>query len=712
MHATFADSPTGQGTSASLTNPKQFVEGIKKFIFISENPNNFASFSGYGYGLSDLGFVLLQLKESLVTIDQRSINVAPEFASKQHSGLTLLLKTVVILQGIVQNSIAQKNPSKLTQLLNRKNTTTSNVRRKSSVCEADCIECIKIILEKVPPSWRIFLDNQHNLEIILHSINSPQLDSKCYSLEIVIQLLDHEHGFDQLFKSLTIVSARIGEYERLILFTNQLKYGLHTNKLHIQILIAKFMNKLLLMAPTQHHKQLAMSEALLANYSQDYIKRLLSTTSGHLVGTEVLSEEINIWNNLSLPIDKDHSLNSKSVEDSMYDNDYSYNLAYNNSTGKSRKNVTSLAKNVERHKFRRYGEGTPPLNDHIPHNSTLVSSKNQSYDDYDQQHGKDESMNTARRGANAGLRFENIPEAGKMRRVKSESAMIIEPENRHIEDEEEDERANYNAEQQSRSYKKPKNVMSNVRQQYESPTYTAPIRTGGNKAMSKSINDLSLLTTNLRTDDHRKIAPPRLAISPNLPYHHQQPSIQIIPASQTPHAGFSYLFPNAPVVSGRLSSPTTVSPRPISSTLERDTKHHLTDMMHSRPLSLGSKSGPTSPNPQTSSNYHHHQHHQQPQHYSNLSTSNANLNNVVYIPIQRQPTLERQKAGFSPKVGDHERSNNRGILRTESSRKTPYTEDVKDALSKFDYLNDYDEASLTTGSIGNLSKGNHAVYHF
>lgn len=72
-------------------------------------------------------------------------------------------------------------------------------RRKAAVAEADCLECIKLLLEKtvenqlivgclqwqcMQNSWAYILDYSGNLEVLLFSLNSPQLDSKCYSLEV------------------------------------------------------------------------------------------------------------------------------------------------------------------------------------------------------------------------------------------------------------------------------------------------------------------------------------------------------------------------------------------------------------------------------------------------------------------------------------------------------------------------------------------------
>ena len=147
-------------------------------------------------------------------------------------------------------------------------------------------------------AWQILLENPQNLEVILYSINSPQLDSKCYSLEILISLLEQPHGFEHLFRSLGVISARTGDYARLAIIVAQLKHGLHTAKLHIQILVARLMNKLMVRSPSVHHRLLVQAEAGLVHYSPEYIEKLLSNTGGALGGRDILLEELAIWKNL------------------------------------------------------------------------------------------------------------------------------------------------------------------------------------------------------------------------------------------------------------------------------------------------------------------------------------------------------------------------------------------------------------------------------
>lgn len=52
---------------------------------------------------------------------------------------------MIVLQGIV-NSV-EGSGSKISYLLNR-NSTNANRKRKAAVAEADCIESIKLLLEK------------------------------------------------------------------------------------------------------------------------------------------------------------------------------------------------------------------------------------------------------------------------------------------------------------------------------------------------------------------------------------------------------------------------------------------------------------------------------------------------------------------------------------------------------------------------------------
>lgn len=117
-------------------------------------------------------------------------------------------------------------------------------------------------------------------------------------MEIIIHLLDQPSGFEHLFRSLNVIAARTGDYARLAIIIAQLKHGLHTSKLHIQILVARLMNKLMLRSPTNNHRLLVQAEASLAHYSPEYVEKLLNTVNGPLGGRDVLAEELIVWKNL------------------------------------------------------------------------------------------------------------------------------------------------------------------------------------------------------------------------------------------------------------------------------------------------------------------------------------------------------------------------------------------------------------------------------
>lgn len=156
MNVTFSDPPVSNGGVLPHARSRHYVEQLKKFIQLAESPNSTAATTGVG--LSDIGFLLLRLKDQLLTVDPRydwccewsvegffrSNSFASDFCSKQHNGLILLIKVVVVLQGIVNSA---NNKSRFSSLLNRKNSAT-NVRKKASVSEADCMECVKLVLEK------------------------------------------------------------------------------------------------------------------------------------------------------------------------------------------------------------------------------------------------------------------------------------------------------------------------------------------------------------------------------------------------------------------------------------------------------------------------------------------------------------------------------------------------------------------------------------
>ncbi|VDP35781.1 unnamed protein product [Heligmosomoides polygyrus] len=106
-------------------------------------------------------------------------------------------------------------------------------RRLNHRCTITSHCLIPINLQK--NAWHRFLDSTNTLDAVLFSVSSPQLDSKCYALEILLLLLEQPQGFVVLMRALTALAARTHDYVRFSLFVAQLKHGLHTNKLHIQV---------------------------------------------------------------------------------------------------------------------------------------------------------------------------------------------------------------------------------------------------------------------------------------------------------------------------------------------------------------------------------------------------------------------------------------------------------------------------------------------
>uniref|UniRef100_A0AC34Q8Q2 Uncharacterized protein n=1 Tax=Panagrolaimus sp. JU765 TaxID=591449 RepID=A0AC34Q8Q2_9BILA len=706
MNVTFQE-PPNNGVQSIAQRCRHFVDQLKKFIISSDNPN--ASASQAGAGLSDIGFLLLRLKDQLLSTDQRSINFPTEFASKQFNGLVLLIKVVVVLQGIV--NIVNNRTSKFASLLNRKNSAT-NVRRKASVSEADCMECIKLVLEKASNAWQVILENPQNLEVILYSINSPQLDSKCYSLEIVIHLLDQPNGFEHLFRSLSVIAARTGDYARLAIIVAQLKHGLHTSKLHIQILVARLMNKLMLRSPTNNHRLLVQAEAGLAHYSSEYVDKLLNTVNGPLGGRDVLLEELTVWKNLCVPYNSSIGNPNRSNDSGHVRNELS-------DDSQPRRNIrttykpfpaqTSLTKNIERQRLRRHGEQQNNFYNN-EFTQTLSKSGDLNNDNY-----------MIRRPM-------TNDEMGRMRRVKSESAM-------GVEDLQENE--DYSTATQNRRLKRYNDEFND----YATPP---PSHTPFNTKLSRSIHDLSAAHMSPSLTDsipkRSKEAPGkfytgngagalyqpnyesatlnrafRQTVSPsysNASSQHESPggfpghkSGQLPPP---PHGGFSYLFPTLPVVDrvvGRTRTPDNYQENHIS-------------------VNTG---GMMSPNQQI------------------MSPGNSdNPGNVVYIPIsmvEKSAAMERmlsprtiqmpqQERFYSPNVAspnsqhqtlqryDKRQPTDNGMFLENnhqsgqrinqnnhySGTNTGLGEDVRDALREFDYLNDYDAASVRRGKITNIFK--------
>lgn len=52
------------------------------------------------------------------------------------------------------------------------------------IAEADCLESLKLLLGKCPWAWPVLGEHVANVELLLVSLTSPQLDSKCYALEV------------------------------------------------------------------------------------------------------------------------------------------------------------------------------------------------------------------------------------------------------------------------------------------------------------------------------------------------------------------------------------------------------------------------------------------------------------------------------------------------------------------------------------------------
>lgn len=110
------------------------------------------------------------------------------------------------------------------------------------------------------------------------------------SVQILLLLLEQPQGFIILLRALTVLAARNRDYLRFSIFVLQLKHGLHTKKLHIQvakshdktrdnngafqILVARLFNKLIASAPTPVHRALVKSEVQLAQYNPEYVEKV------------------------------------------------------------------------------------------------------------------------------------------------------------------------------------------------------------------------------------------------------------------------------------------------------------------------------------------------------------------------------------------------------------------------------------------------------
>ncbi|CAJ0576692.1 unnamed protein product, partial [Mesorhabditis spiculigera] len=629
-----------------------------------------------GANLSDAGFVLLTIKDQLLANDSRAAYFLQEFVSRPINGVDLLLKIVVVLQGIVNSSVREQQPSKLSTLLARNNTNNTNRKRKAAVAEADCIECIKILLEKNPAAWRTILEQPSGLEVILYSVNSPQLDSKCYALEIVLLLLDQPQGFIVLFRALSVISARTRDYIRLQIFVSQLKHGLHTQKLHIQILVCRLFNKLLSRSPTPNHRMLAQIEATLAQFSAEYVEKLVLEVTSPLGGMDTLMEELALWRSQLIPIsltptrfahqDTLTSANSTSI--------YGYNYSETESDtsrsdrGKRRSvfqankfpSQAAVAKNVERARQKRQGPGSGgraangPTVDHqrfYPNRSALTLN-NRDWESRDDEYGDYHTTTRPERVISPGWK----PEGG-MRRAKSESAMLIDTE-----------------------LAENNNTLRGLKRVDPLASEYHPIENV--KPLSRSTHDLSRIARDERIIDIQRPGSAaahtrslQRPFSPQRARFADPPTIDTTHETTQPHAGFSYLFPSQPVVSQVPKRGTTPEPysnqmSPINGTL--------------RPPSSAYSGTTMSPKPSETPKY----------------ITEMRDGQVVYIPI----TLENERRPLSRFSREPDYDTSTGGSRSRMRSPSLGGEDVRDALSQFDYLNDYDAASLRGKTT--------ATYHF
>ncbi|VDL71022.1 unnamed protein product [Nippostrongylus brasiliensis] len=610
--------------------PRHIADQLKRFIQLADAPPNTVS---NGTSLSDAGFVLLSLKDQILVENSRSQHFWQEFISRPLNGVELLSKVLIVLQGIVNSS--QQTSSKFSNLLSR-NSSNTNRKRKAAVAEADCIECMKILLEKSDNAWRRFLDTTNGLDAVLFSVNSPQLDSKCYALEILLLLLDQTQGFVTLMRALTALTARSRDYVRFSLFIAQLKHGLHTNKLHIQILIVRLFNKLLSVAPSPLHRTLVRSEIILSRFSVEYVESLISAHTATLGGVEILADELSLWASMG-----SHGMSSHAVE---HNNIYGSSETESDTAqsdrirhgrpplGKYPIGSTSVVKNVERQRFKKQGGlgsgGRASAPGYYPESERHSSSafypdrrsltlSNRSW----------QAQSEASYSPSSLTRTSYEPDRrtpGVMRRAKSESAMA--------------------APQRAESPDSPPRGLKRFPVVQEQQLYH-PIQHA--RAMSRSVHDLSTredvpaITTLTRPNSAR----PSSARAQN-PRFAEPPTVE----AQLPHAGFSYLFPSQPVVA-------SVVP-----------KRTITPDSHTRQLT------------------------------ENVSRPSYSENGqVVYIPInmdngrrEKSSRYDRTDGGGYP---SESRTNSRAKVRSPSIN-GGIGDDVRDALSQFDYLNEYDNASL------------------
>ncbi|KAK6033382.1 hypothetical protein OSTOST_00429 [Ostertagia ostertagi] len=622
----------------------------------------------------------------------RSQHFCQEFIARPLNGVELLSKVVIVLQGIVNSN--QPPPSKISNLLSRNNTNT-NRKRKAAVAEADCIECLKILLEKSDNAWRRFLDSTSGLDAVLFSVNSPQLDSKCYALEILLLLLDQPQGFVILMRALTALTARSRDYVRFTLFVAQLKHGLHTNKLHIQILIVRLFNKMLATAPSSLHRSLVRAEITLSKFSVEYVESLISAQPAPLGGMDVLVEELSLWRSsgpATMPaygVEHNHIYGLSETESDTAHSDRARHgrppLAGKYPTGN-----TSVAKNVERQRLKKQtGMGSsgrssaPGYYPEVDRNSSTafypdrrsLTLSNRTWQAQSDASYSPPSLN--RSGYNTTER----ETSGGMRRAKSESAMIG-PERgespgslpRGLKRFTPQEQQLYHPIQHSRAMSRSVHDLSTREEVPTTNTLTRPnsARPSSARAQSRTLTRRvsSPPYSPTRHDSRLQVdsSPPRARYaSPASPRARfaEPPIVE----AQVPHAGFSYLFPSQPVVAS------VVPKRAITPDSH---SHSRQSIMRSQ-----SPSRLMSPSPTSRPDYE--------------SRSYAENGQVVYIPInmdngrRERPSSRYDRAdgaGYSTET----RTSSRAVR--SPSINGGIGDDVRDALSQFDYLNEYDNSSL------------------
>uniref|UniRef100_A0A914ERH2 Uncharacterized protein n=1 Tax=Acrobeloides nanus TaxID=290746 RepID=A0A914ERH2_9BILA len=747
MNVTFSEPPTNGGGVLPHARSRHYIEQLKKFIQLAENPNSTATTTGVG--LSDIGFLLLRLKDQLLTVDPRSNTFASDFASKQHNGLILLIKVVIVLQGIV-NSV--NNKSRFSSLLNRKNSAT-NVRRKASVSEADCMECVKLVLEKSPHAWGTLLENSYNLEVIINSINSPQLDSKCYALEIILALLEQPRGFDYLFRTLTHITAKSGDYLRLALIVGQLKHGLHTSKLHIQILVARLMNKLLMRAPTPNHRLLAQAEATLAQYSSEHVEKLLMTVHGPLGGIDTLMDELSLWKDLYNPNYLPPLNNSTRSADSVnprYNGggplyDPSPDASQSSRTRKVRTTFktppvaqTSLMKNVERQRMRRQGElnGVEGKHPYYTNDRSLTMTK--SLDPNEAAN----YLSHMRIPRSTEIHDYRTLENGRMRRVKSESAVgFDEFENddrynstnrglKRFGDSNED-YGDYNAQRpfntklsrsiHDLSHVPPSPIPMEPRSVEAPPNFYTTNGTNGAVARTESGRlspNYSLRDTTMNRMAKRTMSPVYQTTTSPIP--------PVIPPYDGPPQGFNNTHNHSPAYNinqynhnhdypyqtqyddfpsnGYKVSPMPMSPiktnnhgraSPTMATKYSNDANHVVYI----PINMVEGNNGVPPTRSTSLN------NQQQQRFEK---TDQRSNSLYDRYDRRKQTLE--DLSNMNQNGVSYNTNGNGHINGNGHTNNNLGADVQDALSQFDYLNDYDAASVRSGPTSR--NGPTAIYHF